>query len=85
MLTQVISRTYYPTGTTSFGVLAEKFGFSVMRDVGFTSIREFYPDLAGAKARKRARERNAAVKSAADAAAAGVAGQSQGTPSATKP
>jgi hypothetical protein len=46
VLTQVISRTYYPTSATSFGVLAEKFGYSVMRDVIFSNIREFYPDIA---------------------------------------
>lgn len=46
VLTQVISREYYPSSATSFGVLAEKFGYSVMRDVAFTSIREFYPTIA---------------------------------------
>lgn len=53
VLAQVISRTYYPTGATSFGVLAEKFGYSAMRDVMFTSIREFYPDLAAHYVKKR--------------------------------
>jgi hypothetical protein len=46
VLTQVISRYYYPTGATSFSVLATKFGYSAMRDIAFTSIREFYPDIA---------------------------------------
>lgn len=46
VLTQVISRTYYPPSATSFSVLATKFGYSVMRDVAFTSIREFYPSIA---------------------------------------
>lgn len=46
VLTQVISRYYYPPSATTFGVLASKFGYSVMRDVIFTSIREFYPDIA---------------------------------------
>ncbi len=46
VLTQVISRNYYPPSATSFDVLASKFGYSVMRDVIFTSIREFYPDIA---------------------------------------
>jgi hypothetical protein len=46
VLTQVISRYYYPSSATSFTVLASKFGYSVMRDVGFSSIREFYPDIA---------------------------------------
>ena len=45
-LTQVISRTYYPPSASGFGTLATKFGYSVMRDVAFSSIREFYPDLA---------------------------------------
>ncbi|MGI4826781.1 MAG: hypothetical protein ACRYFU_01095 [Janthinobacterium lividum] len=46
VLTQVISRSYYPTSATGFSTLATKFGYSVMRDVAFTSIREFYPDIA---------------------------------------
>jgi hypothetical protein len=60
VLTQVISRTYYPTGATSFGVLAEKFGYSVMRDVIFSNIREFYPDIAAHYVRKH-REKVAAA------------------------
>jgi hypothetical protein len=46
VLTQVISQSYYPDDTSSFGVLAEKFGYSVMRDLMFSSVREFYPDIA---------------------------------------
>jgi hypothetical protein len=46
VLTQYISRSYYPTGTSDFAVLAEKFAYSAMRDVIFSSIREFYPDIA---------------------------------------
>jgi hypothetical protein len=46
VLTQVVSRNYYPPSATSFSVLASKFGYSVMRDVIFSSIREFYPDIA---------------------------------------
>jgi hypothetical protein len=52
VLTQVVSRQYYPKSATSFPVLAEKFGYSVMRDVIFTSIREFYPDIAAHYIRK---------------------------------
>ncbi len=52
VLTQIVSRTYYPTGATSFSVLATKFGYSAMRDVCFTSIREFYPDIAAHYIRK---------------------------------
>jgi len=52
VLTQLVSRTYYPSGATSFAVLATKFGYSAMRDVGFTSIREFYPDVAAHYIRK---------------------------------
>ena len=52
VLTQIVSRTYYPAGATSFGVLATKFGYSAMRDVAFTSIREFYPDIAAHYIRK---------------------------------
>lgn len=46
VLTQYISRNYYPTGSSDFVALTQKFGFSVMRDVIFSSIREFYPDIA---------------------------------------
>jgi hypothetical protein len=70
VLTQIISRTYYPTGATSFGVLATKFGYSAMRDVGFSSIREFYPDVAAHYIRKH-REKAAAL-AARDANASGV-------------
>lgn len=52
VLTQVVSRYYYPTSATSFDVLATKFGYSVMRDVGFSAIREFYPDAAAHFVRK---------------------------------
>jgi hypothetical protein len=52
VLTQLVSRQYYPPGATSFPVLAEKFGYSAMRDVIFTSIREFYPDAAAHFIRK---------------------------------
>ena len=66
VLTQVVSRQYYPTSATRFPVLAEKFGYSVMRDVIFTSIREFYPDAAAHFIRKH-REKMAA-NAAQDAA-----------------
>lgn len=46
VLAQVVSRSYYPPSATGFDVLAGKFGYSVMRDVIFSSIREFYPDTA---------------------------------------
>jgi hypothetical protein len=52
VLTQLVSREYYPAGATSFGVLATKFGYSAMRDVLFTSIREFYPGVAAHYIRK---------------------------------
>ena len=52
VLTQVVSRTYYPSSATGFDVLATKFGYSVMRDVGFSAIREFYPDIAAHYIRK---------------------------------
>lgn len=51
-LTQYVSRYYYPPSATTFGVLATKFGYSVMRDVMFSSIREFYPDIAAHYVRK---------------------------------
>ena len=52
VLTQVVSRTYYPSSATTFTVLATKFGYSVMRDIAFSSIREFYPDAAAHFIRK---------------------------------
>jgi hypothetical protein len=52
VFTQVISRYYYPSSTTSFDALATKFGYSVMRDVAFSAIREFYPDIAAHYIRK---------------------------------
>jgi hypothetical protein len=52
VLTQVISRNYYPPSADTFGALATKFGYSVMRDVAFSSIREFYPDIAAHYIRK---------------------------------
>jgi len=66
VLTQVISRYYYPTGATDFSVLATKFGYSAMRDVAFTSIREFYPDIAAHYIRKH--QQKAAQQAARDAA-----------------
>ena len=52
VLTQVISRYYYPPSAADFSVLATKFGYSIMREVAFTSIREFYPDIAAHYIRK---------------------------------
>jgi len=46
VIAQEISKTYYPAGTSPFSVLAEKFGYSIARSVGFTVFREFYPDIA---------------------------------------
>ena len=68
MLTQVVSRYYYPPSATTFAVLASKFGYSVMRDVIFSSIREFYPDAAAHYIRKH-REKMAEKAAAQDAAA----------------
>ncbi|HEY1809045.1 MAG TPA: hypothetical protein VGG42_10820 [Acidobacteriaceae bacterium] len=51
-ITQYVSRYYYPSSAATFGVLASKFGYSVMRDVMFSSIREFYPDIAAHYVRK---------------------------------
>jgi hypothetical protein len=67
VLTQVVSRNYYPSSATTFPVLAEKFGYSVMRDVIFTSIREFYPDAAAHFIREH-REKMAEKAAARDAA-----------------
>ena len=67
VLTQVVSRTYYPTGATSFSVLATKFGYSAMRDVAITSIREFYPDVAAHFIRKH-REKMARIAAKSDTA-----------------
>jgi len=63
VLAQVVSRLYYPPSATSFVVLASKFGYSVMRDVMFSSIREFYPDAAAHFVRKH--QKKMAAKAAA--------------------
>lgn len=72
VLTQVISREYYPPGATSFGVLATKFAYASMRDIAFTSIREFYPDIAAHYVRTH--NEKVARQAARDAQAAGVHG-----------
>jgi hypothetical protein len=66
IITQVVSRSYYPPSATTFPVLASKFGYSVMRDIAFSTVREFYPDLAAHFIRKH-REK-AARLAARDAA-----------------
>jgi hypothetical protein len=66
VLAQVVSRTYYPPSAGSFPVLAEKFGYSVMRDVIFSSIREFYPDAAAHFIRRH--QQKMAEKAAKEAA-----------------
>ena len=70
VLTQVVSRQYYPSGATDFSTLATKFAYSAMRDIAFSSIREFYPDIAAHYIRKH-REKIAA-QSAHDATRSGV-------------
>lgn len=52
VLTQIVSRQYYPTGASDFSVLATKFAYAAMRDIAFSSIREFYPDIAAHYIRK---------------------------------
>jgi hypothetical protein len=64
-LTQYVSRYYYPPSAATFTVLASKFGYSVMRDVMFSSIREFYPDLAAHYIRKHRAKVARAAQSAA--------------------
>ena len=71
VLTQYISRFYYPPGASDFSVLATKFAYASMRDMGFTSIREFYPDVAAHYVRLH-REKQARLAAAADARSAGV-------------
>lgn len=66
VLAQVFSRYYYPPSATTFSVLASKFGYSVMRDVMFSSIREFYPDISAHYIRKH-RQKMAAEETARDA------------------
>lgn len=66
VLTQVISRYYYPPSAGTFGALATKFGYSAMRDVAFSSIREFYPDIAAHYIRKH-REKVARLAAASAA------------------
>lgn len=65
-ITQYASRYYYPPSAGTLGALAEKFGYSVMRDVAFSSVREFYPDVAAHYVRKHREKaaRRAARRSA---------------------
>lgn len=66
VLTQYVSRYYYPSSATTFSVLATKFSYSVMRDVAFSSVREFYPDIAAHYVRKHeAKQGRLAAKRAA--------------------
>ncbi|MFP5229254.1 MAG: hypothetical protein ACLGXA_16705 [Acidobacteriota bacterium] len=75
-ITQYVSRYYYPPSAGTFGVLATKFGYSVMRDVAFSSVREFYPDIAAHYVRKH-QEKQARL--AARRASAQAARSAQGT------
>ena len=50
--TQYVSRFYYPPNSSGFSVLATKFAYASMRDIGFSAIREFYPDVAAHYIRK---------------------------------
>jgi hypothetical protein len=70
VLTQVVSREYYPSSATTFSALATKFAYSAMRDVAITSIREFYPDAAAHFIRKH--QQKVARLAQRDSAAAGV-------------
>ena len=69
-ITQIVSTTYYPEGESSFGDLASKFGYTMMRDVAMTAIREFYPDIAAHFIRKH--QQKAAKLAQRDREAAGV-------------
>ncbi len=42
---QAVSTTYYPAGSEGFGVLAQKFTYSCLRQAGIATLREFSPDL----------------------------------------
>lgn len=45
-LAQIISASYYPSGSRSPSDLAIKFGYAVMRDTATNMFREFWPDIA---------------------------------------
>jgi hypothetical protein len=68
VMTQFVSRYYYPASASTFPVLATKFGYSVMRDVIFSTIREFYPDISAhfIKKHREKMERLAAKGSGGD-------------------
>ena len=70
VLTQVVSREYYPSSATTFPALATKFAYSAMRDIAITSIREFYPDAAAHFIRKH--QQKVARLAQRDSIAAGV-------------
>lgn len=41
---QAVSTTYYPAGSEGFGVLAQKYAYSTLRNVIYAVVREFSPD-----------------------------------------
>ena len=65
ILAQYISRFYYPKNSSGFSVLATKFAYGAARDIGFQSLREFYPDVAAHYIRKH-REKVAEQQSERD-------------------
>ena len=74
-LTQYISRFYYPASAGDLDSLSTKFAYSAMRDIGFSAIREFYPDVAAHYIRRH--RQKVAAQAALDAAQAQGAGGSQ--------
>ena len=45
LYTETLLKSTPSPGSTSFSVLANKFGYSVVREVILSNIREFYPDI----------------------------------------
>jgi hypothetical protein len=64
--TQAVSTVYYPPGSETFGVLAEKFTYACLRQAGINVFREFSPDLDDLVHHKRRKAQAAKVSSGAN-------------------
>ncbi|MGC2330165.1 MAG: hypothetical protein WA581_01815 [Candidatus Acidiferrales bacterium] len=45
-MAQGISLAYYPSQTRTFGGIASKYGYAILRDASTNAFREFWPDIA---------------------------------------
>jgi hypothetical protein len=45
-MAQGVSLAYYPSQTRTFGGIASKYGYAILRDTSTNAFREFWPDIA---------------------------------------